>query len=331
MRPLRLLAPAAVVALVCAESPAGAVPVFTDLTSVTPEALAASLAGGSPGILINSVTYTGAPEASGLFTGGNSSNIGFDRGVALTTGTLSTLPAGFDTNNVALENQQLEAYNGGNPTFNASTLTIEFTPQGSGISLLFVFGSKDYLSSVGTPFNDVFAAEVNGVNRALVPGTDSFITINTVNCGDFLGNNAANCDLFRDNRLGDVTDLDLEGMTRVFRLTAAVTPDAINVLTLSIADSSDSLFDSVVFLAEGSFLACNGPGLPDCDGITPPPPPGEVPEPGMAGLAALGVLGVAALGGGARVLRRAQASARTPASSARTASSRPSQPSRTRQ
>ncbi|MCH8684881.1 choice-of-anchor L family PEP-CTERM protein [Pedomonas mirosovicensis] len=299
---MRLLGLAAVAVFsVGIASAAQAVPAFTDLTTTTPEALANLLLAENSGITINSVAYTGANVASGSFTNGNSSNIGFDSGVALTSGTLNTLPTSFNTNNVALPNPALEEYNGGNPTFNASTLTIEFTPVGNEVSLLYVFGSNDYQFSVGTAFNDVFAAEVNGENRALVPGTDLPVTINTVNCGDFAGNNAANCDLFRDNRFGDITDLDLEGLTQIFELTASVTPGAINTLILSIADSSDSFFDSVAFLQAGSFVSCGGPGLPECDG-GPGPGPEPVPEPGTIGLLGLAVLGAAAL----RRSRRAQ-------------------------
>lgn len=291
MRLLRLAAVAVFTA--GAGGTAHAVPALTDLTATTPEALTSTLLAENSGIVINSVLYTGANAASGLFTNGNSSNIGFDSGVALTSGTLDTLPTSFDTNNVAVGNPALEAYNGGFSTTNASTLTIEFTPQGNQISLFYVFGSNDYQFSVGTAFNDVFAGIVNGENRALVPGTDSPVTINTVNCGDFLGSNAANCDQFRDNRFGDVTDLDLEGLTRIFQLTADVTAGVINTLTLSIADSSDPFFDSVVFLQAGSFLSCGGPGLPECNGPGPGPQP--VPEPGAIGLLGLAALSIGAL------------------------------------
>lgn len=295
---MRLLGSAAVATLIGMGSVAHAVPTFTDLTATTPEQLASTLLAENSGILINSAVYVGANAASGLFTNGNTANIGFDSGIALTSGTLNTLPTSFDTNNAALGNPRLSQYNGGFPTTNASTLTIEFTPQGNEISLFYVFGSNDYQFSVGTAFNDVFAAEVNGRNRALVPGTDMPITINTVNCGDFLGSNATNCDQFRDNRFGDITTLDLEGLTQIFQLTATVVPDAINTLTLSIADSSDPFFDSVAFLQAGSFVSCGGLGLPECGGTQPPPPPpppGEVPEPGMFGILGLAALGIATI------------------------------------
>lgn len=294
---MRLLGLAAVAVLsVGIGGAAHAVPAFTDLTLTTPEALANSLLADDAGIVINSVAYTGSNVASGLFTNGNSSNVGFNSGVALTSGTLNTLPTDFNTRNLALGNPRLEQYNGGFPTEEASTLTIEFTPVGNQISLLYVFGSNDYQFNVGTPFNDVFAAEVNGQNRALVPGTDLPVSINTVNCGDFAGNNAANCDLFRDNRFGGITDLDLEGLTRIFELTATVTPGVLNTLTLSIADSSDPDFDSVVFLGAGTFASCGAPGLPECDGGPGPGPgPEPVPEPGAIGLVGLAVLGMATL------------------------------------
>jgi len=282
-------------------SAARAVPVFTDLNATTPEALAANLLAPNSGISINSVTYTGANAASGLFANGRSSNLGIDQGVVLTTGILSDMDENFSSNNVALGNPMLDRL-AGQPTINASTLTIEFTPIGSGITFSYLFASREYPNFVNTPFADIFAFFVNGENRALIPGTSTPVGINTVNCGDAFGNNPVNCDLFNDNRNGDITDLDIGGFTDVFGLVADVTPGVINTLILTIADVDDPFFDSAVFLRSGSFASCGVPGLPNCNGNgepppppPPPPPPGPVPEPGTIGILGLAVLGIAGL------------------------------------
>lgn len=273
---------------------AHAVPTFTDLTATTPLALATSLLSANSGITINSVTYEGANIASGLFTNGNSSNIGFDQGIVLTTGALDALATSAQVDNVALGNPILENFNGGLPTTNASTLTIEFTPIGNQITFSYVFASREYPNFVNDAFNDVFVFLVNGQNRALIPGTDTPVSINTVNCGDAAGDNPTNCDLFRDNRNGAISDLDLGGFTQIFNLVATVTPGVINTLVLSIGDTADPLFDSAVFLQSGSFSSCD-PEEPECDGNGNGPPPGEVPEPGMIGLLSIGTLGIALL------------------------------------
>lgn len=274
---------------------AHAVPAFTDLNATTPLALASSLLAENSGITINSASYEGANIASGLFTNGNSSNIGFDQGIVLTTGALDALATNAQVDNVALGNPLLENYNGGLPTTNASTLTIEFTPIGDQVTFSYVFASREYPEFVNDAFNDVFVFLVNGQNRALIPGTNEPVSINTVNCGDEFGNNPTNCDLFRDNRNGAISDLDLGGFTQIFNLVATVTPGVINTLVLSIGDTADPFFDSAVFLQGGSFRTCE-PDDPDCDGNgNGPPPPGEVPEPGMIGLLGIGTLGTALL------------------------------------
>lgn len=275
---------------------AHAVPVFTDLNATTPEALAASLLAPNSGITINSVSYTGANAASGLFTNGNSSNLGINEGVVLTTGILSDMATNFSSNNVALGNPLLDPLAGA-PTTNASTLTIEFTPVGSEVTFSYLFASREYPEFVNSPFYDAFAFFVNGVNRALIPGTSTPVSINTVNCGDSFGNNPTNCALFNDNRNGDITDLDIGGFTDVFSLVANVTPGVINTLILTIADANDGFFDSAVFLRGGTFSSCGAPGLPDCNGNGGP---GPVPEPGMIGILGLGILGIAGLRRAAR-------------------------------
>lgn len=269
---------------------ASAVPVFTDLNATTPEALVSEMLASNSGLTINSALYEGANIASALFTNGNSSNIGFDRGVTLTTGAANSLATNAQVNNVALGNPILENHNGGFPTTNASTLTIEFTPIGNQITFSYVFASREYPDFVNSAFTDVFVFLVNGQNRALIPGTSTPVGINTVNCGDSLGNDPTNCNLFRDNRNGDISDLDLGGFTQIFNLVADVTPGVINTLVLSIGDTADPFFDSAVFLRGGSFRSC-GLGLPSCGSQ----PPGEVPEPGMIGLLGLGALAVASL------------------------------------
>lgn len=281
MKTLKLLTVALLAG--CISSTASAVPTFTDLNTITANDMAAALLSSGSGITINSVTYAGANNASGLFTNGNSSNVGIDEGIVLTSGNLGSMHTSFSENNGAAGNPLLEAYNGGINTNNASTLTIEFTPLGNQVTFSYVFSSREYPNWVNSGYNDVFAFLVNGENRALIPGTNIPVSINTINCGDedFLG--ASNCDLFRDNRYGTLSDLDVGGFTMVFDIIAQVNPGVVNTLVLAIADSLDSVLDSAVFIKGGSFTVCGGPGQPPCN-------PQLVPEPGMIGLAGMGLL-----------------------------------------
>ncbi len=279
--------------------PAGAAVVFQPIGgAVTPEALVQSLLSSSSGITINSVTYTGSNGASGLFSNGNSSGVGLNSGLVLSTGLLSKVGSDFSDDNGAAGNPALEAFNGGRNTNNASTLQIDFTPTGNQIAFSYVFASREYPVYVNSTYNDVFAFFVNGTNFALIPGTDEFVSINNVNCGDETGANPSNCNLFNDNRNGEISDLDLGGFTDVFAFTAPVNAGVVNSLILSIADTTDDVLDSIVFLAGGTLQVCGGAGQPPCE-PPPPPPPGEVPEP-----AAIGFLGLGALALGLRRRRR---------------------------
>lgn len=287
--------------LALASSQASAAVVFQPLGgSVTPETLVSSLLSSASGITINSVTYTGSNGASGLFSNGNSSGVGINSGITLSSGFLSEVSSSFSDDNGAAGNPALEAFNGGEVTNNASTLEIRFTPTGNQIAFSYVFASREYPDYVNSEFNDVFAFLVNGTNRALIPGSDDFVSINNVNCGDENGDGPSNCSLFNDNRSGAISELDLGGFTDVFGFTAAVNAGVENSLVLSIADTSDEILDSIVFLAGGTLQVCGGPNQPPCDGPPPPPPPpGGVPEP-----AALGFLGLGVLALGCRRRRR---------------------------
>src|SRR5512147_392424 len=59
----------------------------TDLNTMTAQQLVQSLVGS--GVTVSNVTYTGANEASGSFTGGTSAGIGINSGVILTNGAAS--------------------------------------------------------------------------------------------------------------------------------------------------------------------------------------------------------------------------------------------------
>jgi hypothetical protein len=256
--------------------------------------LANTILGGTSGITINSVTYTGANAASGTFTGGGSI-FGINQGIVLTSG--SATEFGSHANGVP-GFAALEQLNGGAPTFDASVLDIHFVPTGSTINFTYVFGSEEYPQFVGSQFNDVFAFYVNGTNpgnnAALIPGTTTPVAINNINCGDASGNGAMHCDLFVDNRNGDkgLSADALGGWTVPLQLTANVNPGVPNELILAIADTSDSILDSAALIQAGTFVSCGGPGQP-CGGG---PPPSSVPEPStllFVGTGLVGVLGMA--------------------------------------
>ena len=251
-------------------SPASAATTVTDLASgATPSQLANSLVGS--GVTVSNVAYTGDNTAAGLFSGNSaaSSGIGFESGVVLSTGrvkstSVTTCPKGVEGANACDNNttsygkpgdSQLSALAGASakpavataPTHDAAVLTFDFVPSASQVHFSFVFGSEEYDEYVNQQYNDVFAFYVNDKNCALVPNTTTPITVNTINKG-------SNGQYFRTNlpRPGSI-DTEFDGITTVITCVATVTSGATNKMKLAIADTSDGLFDSGVFLKGGSF------------------------------------------------------------------------------
>jgi hypothetical protein len=254
---------AAACAAILMASPAFAVLSTIDLNSgATPETLANALLGG--GITVTNVIYNGDNVASGSFSGGTGV-IGFESGIVLTSGsTANVLPPNNNTaatlDNSGGTNALLAGLIGVSSVFDAAVLTITFIPNGNQIQFSYVFGSEEYNEFLG--FNDVFGFFVNGANRALVPGTNTPVSVSNVNCGSTGIGSGPNCGFFINNPAGT----QLDGITQVLTLTGNVNPGVENTLILGIADAGDSILDSAVFIAGGSFQVCGGPGQPPCGG-----------------------------------------------------------------
>lgn len=219
-------------------------------------------------VVNGSQVYIGAADASGTFSGG-AGIIPFDSGIVLTTGRANFIVGPNDSGNFSVENgapgdAQLTAIAGAD-THNASILQFQFIPAGNMISFQFVFGSEEYNEFVGSEFNDVFAFFLNGVNIALIPGTNTPIAINNVN-------NNQNSQFFTDNENGAVnTQLDgLVGVKMALFAVGNVNAGAVNTIRLAIADTSDEVLDSAVLIKGASFI--NQPPPDNGNG-------GVVPEP----------------------------------------------------
>ncbi len=203
-----------------------------DSLIVTPTNSAATLANtllaGSSGIVINSSTYTGATAASSTFTGGTGI-LGFESGIVMTTGTATSVVGPNTLLSVNIDNSALGTGLISGTTFNASVLTINFTPTGNNISFNYVFSSEEYNEFVGSIYNDAFVFLVNGTNYALIPGTTTPVEINNLNNGSAPSGSAAtgtctNCAFYRDNAVigGLGLNTSLDGLTVVLSFTAPV-------------------------------------------------------------------------------------------------------------
>jgi hypothetical protein len=168
------------------------------------------------------------------------------------------------TNFVLPGDADLTGLSGGYTTFDASILEFDFVPQQSTIQFQYVFSSEEYSDYANTQFNDVFGFFVGTgttkKNCALVPGTSQPVSINTINNGnDLTGENATphNAQYFRDNvrPTPGAIDSQMDGLTMVLDCNATVTPNQTNHLKLAIADASDGVLDSAVFIRGGSLVS----------------------------------------------------------------------------
>ncbi|MEH2323576.1 MAG: choice-of-anchor L domain-containing protein [Nostoc sp.] len=237
------------------------------------------------GITVSNVTYNGASVASGTFTNGLSSGIGIDTGIILTSGN-ANLACGPNTQDDATGNNglpgdaNLNSLIPGFNTFDASTLKFDFISATGDLFFNYVFASEEYNEYVNSNYNDVFGFFLDGVNIAVLPGTNTPVSINNVNGGNPLGINAHNSQFFINNDLSDggpFFNLQYDGFTKVFTASAKGLSAGKHTIKLAIADAGDSVLDSAVFIQGGTFSA---------------QPPKSVPEPTtMLGILGFGIFG----------------------------------------
>jgi len=137
-------------------------------TAQTPAQLVQNVLLGT-GITVSNIKFNGSVananvvnDQVGKFTGGNTTNIGINSGVLLSTGkgsvaigpnnsaSKSLLPSNASTGDSDLDILTTASVN------NKAVLEFDFVPTGQNLSFNFVFGSEEYLEWVGGGFNDVF-------------------------------------------------------------------------------------------------------------------------------------------------------------------------------
>jgi PKD repeat protein len=204
---------------------------------------------------ITNLTFTGDPNAICFFRD-TTGTLGIDSGLILSTGLVYSIPGpnvststsyGFNSPG----DPDLDTLCG-YPTYDAVTIEFDFTPQADTIiACNFIFGSEEYPEFVWSSFNDVFGFYISGptingtVNLATLPNSTTPISIDSVN-------DQVNTSYYVDNTFGSL--LELDGYTVPITLSSPVTPSLTYHFKITIADASDAIYDSGVFLKAGSFL-----------------------------------------------------------------------------
>ena len=230
------------------------------------------------GIVATNITFNGQPGTQlnpqiGGFNG-TLCNIGMAGGVILATGSI---------NNATGPNNSGSASEGGgtnlgdpdvlavsqitNPNImdvnDAAILEFDFVPQGDSLSFDFIFASDEYLEFVNS-VNDAFGFFISGpgisgpftnnaANIALIPGTSRPVTIDDVN-------NVVNSQYYVVNGDGSNAPYNMtgyyvqyDGFTVTLTARAQVICGETYHIKIAVADASDTVWDSAVFLAAGSF------------------------------------------------------------------------------
>ena len=237
--------------------------------------LAQSLVG--PGVSVSNASFVGGASSAGSFTFTDATVIGFGQGIVLSSGNVADIvgPNMADSTSTDFANPgDTDLTNlAGYETHDAAVLEFDFVPTANQVVFQYTFASDEYPEWVNTVFNDVFAFYVNGTNYAVVRQTAGDpnaafvpVAVNNINDGNPLDPAfvAARPDLFRPNYVDpngapSALPLELDGLTRVLTFQAPVTPGVVNHMKLAIADASDGIYDSAVFIQAGSLVSNSNP------------------------------------------------------------------------
>jgi hypothetical protein len=224
-------------------------PVSAVTTAVaTADQLAQALTGG--GITITNVKVTGSSKAIGTFTGGLADGLSIDAGVIMSSGDITTAAGpntseGTTTSLGTAGDAQLDSLIAPLPTHDAMIIEFDAVTVSNSFSIRYIFASEEYKEYVGSPYNDVFAFFVDGQNIALVPGSSQPVAVNSIN-------HILNSGLYHDNPANSgFFGTSFDGFTSELTAFAVVDPGTTHHIKLAIADASDSILDSAVFLAQG--------------------------------------------------------------------------------
>jgi hypothetical protein len=132
----------------------------------------------------------------------------------------------------------------GFPTNDAASYSVTVVPTGTTLNVKYVFASEEYPEYVGSAYNDAMAVFVNGTNCALVPGTNTPVSINTIN-------HDTNAGFYVDNQTGAAGyATSFDGLTKPLTCSVPVKPGVPVTVRIAVADASDHIYDSAIALLD---------------------------------------------------------------------------------
>lgn len=237
----------------------------------TPQNLISNIFLGE-GVEVTNITYNGTNAAVGYFTGGNTA-IGIERGIVMTTGVATTNGSALGADEQGNDFSSFDNPSTATDASLAATATaglndvavysITFIPTSDTLRFRYCFASEEYPEFACSSFNDVFGFFISGPNPAggvynnqniaRVPNTNLPVAINNVHPANPIYNCGPLNAQYYNNNNGSNFQPVYDGFTDVFIAQAIVTPCEQYTIKLAIADVSDGIYDSGVFLEAKSF------------------------------------------------------------------------------
>lgn len=229
------------------------------------------------GVNVTGASFVGVPGQAGNYSGfdfrSGPNRLAISDGVVLTSGSVGDIPGQQNRQDQfgGQDDASTELFTPGDAdvatlvgttTFDANSLTVNFTTSPGVRSVLFdfVFGSEEFFEFVGS-FNDAFAAYLDGEQISFDINAQPI----TVNNNFFQLNNTSRT-AAQDPRIAGKTgvsfDIEYDGLTPVIRTQAPInTGITTHTLKFVIADVGDELLDSGVFISrlQGSSEVVGGP------------------------------------------------------------------------
>ena len=248
------------------------------------------LAGVNPQSIAN-ITFYGDPQSVGYFKGGYFLGFKKPQGIIMTNGKSDDA----DKSNICNSDQNASTNNGGvendpdledisnTSAHDGCIIEFDFKPTADTVRFNYVFASEEYHDYVGGTVNDMFGFFLSGPgisgpylndadNIALIPGTSTAVSINTVNFGPGgvtctgKPSGCKNCEWFKDNSQSSdpaFTKFVYDALTESLAAKSGMEQCEWYHIKLAIGDGGDAIYDSGVLLEGGSFNAGNVTALTD--------------------------------------------------------------------